>query len=376
MQKKIIALAIAGLVSGGAFAQSTVTISGYVDGGYYGQSLQTAGLGDTKTGFAGNGSGTSQLNITVTEDLGNGLSAGYFAETDLAIANNAGAALGNSANFLHLTSTKWGSIKGGTLNTAALVAEITAQPFGTAIGSGISGAFGRLSRGGSNGGYAAGATGGTSAEGEYGAGLSGARSVRVNNSLSYTTPVMSGFAASLQWAKKNDESAPITVNTAGFVALGLQYNNGPINVHYVNEQISNSSGTVASANGAGLTLGEKVTHNLLSGNYNFGPATIYGGWTSSKSSGSATLADSRSWNIGLKYQVTGPLWLAGNFLRVDDKTITDMDRNLNALGFEYMLSKRTNFYGRYESGDNNKNGTTGNGVGGFTRYQLGMKHAF
>jgi len=369
MQKKLIALAIAGL-SSTAFAQSSVTLSGYVDGGYYGQSLQTAGLADTKTAFAANGSGTSQFNITVTEDLGNGLQAGYFAETDLAIANNAGAALGNSANFLHLTSTKWGSIKGGTLNTAALYAMIGAQPFGTAIGSGGSGAFGRLSRAGANGGYVAGATAGTSVEGEYGAGLAGARSVRVNNSLSYTTPNMSGFAASLQWAKKNDESG-VAANTAGFQALGLQYNNGPANVYYVNEQITNS-GAAASTNAAALALGEKVTHNLLTGNYTFGPATVYAGWTSSKSSVSNSI-DARSWNLGLKYQVTGPLWLAANVLKVDDKQAANQDRNLNALGLEYAMSKRTVGYVRWEDGDNDKsNGAVGN----FTRYQIGMRHSF
>jgi len=38
MQKKIIALAIAGL-SSAAFAQSTVTLSGLIDVGYYSQSI-------------------------------------------------------------------------------------------------------------------------------------------------------------------------------------------------------------------------------------------------------------------------------------------------------------------------------------------------
>ena len=36
MQKKIIALAVAGLVSGAAFAQSNVTVYGIVDVGVYG----------------------------------------------------------------------------------------------------------------------------------------------------------------------------------------------------------------------------------------------------------------------------------------------------------------------------------------------------
>jgi predicted porin len=387
MLLKLIALAIAGLASTGAFAQSNVTLSGLVDGGYYGQSLQTAGLADTKTAFAQNGSATSQFNITVTEDLGKGMKFKFFGETDWAPTTNAGTGLLNSYNYLELSGS-WGSVRGGNLNTDGLYAEIAAQPFGTAIGSGISGAFGRLSRAGSNGqvGTAAvaalcGTAGIVAAEGECATGNSGARSVRINNSLQYSTPSFNGFSGSLQWAKKNDQSAADAAaasNTAGFVGVGIKYNNGPINVHYVNEQINNGQ-QVGSGNATTLLANEKVTHNMLTGNYNFGPATVYAGWTSSKNNGVtgvATTADSRSWNLGLKYMVMANLSLAANVLRVDDKTTTDKDRNLNAVGFDYDLSKRSTVYGRYESGDNDKNGVTGASVGGFTRYQLGLRHSF
>ena len=390
MLLKIIALAVAGLVSGGAFAQTNVTLSGYVDGGYYGQSLETAGLADTKTGFAGNGAGTSAFNITITEDLGNGMKFKFFGETDWALgtggaAGQAGTGLLNSYNFLEL-SGNWGAVRGGLLNTDALYAEIAAQPFGTAIGSGISGAFGRLARAGSNGAYAAGTAGLVAAEGEAAGGISGARSVRVNNSLQYASPVFNGFSGSLQWAKRNNEALPVAAasNTAGFIALGIKYNNGPINVHYVNEQISNGS-QLGSGNATTLAADEKVTHDLLTGNYTFGPATVYAGWTRSKNSGNAALvADSRSWNLGVKYMVTGALSLAANFIRVDDKSVTNRDRSLNAVGADYAMSKRTGAYIRYETGDNDKSNTFGAGalaaagasVGNFTRYQLGLKHTF
>lgn len=393
MQKKLIALAIAGL-SGAAFAQTTVTLSGTVDGGYYGQSMQTQTvampLADTKNAFRSNGSATSAFNITINEDLGNGMKFKYFGETDwtpgsgadaAAATGNAGTGMLNSATYLEL-SGGFGSLRGGTINTDGLYAEIAAQPFGTQIGSGISGAFGRLSRGGSNGAYGAGTAGLVASEGEQAGGTSGARSVRINNSVSYTSPSFSGFQAGLQWAKKNDESLPVanTSNTAGFVGLGLRYNNGPINVHYVNEQITGSSqGGLSSNTGASMVANEKITHNMLTGNYTFGPATVYAGWTSSKNNvttGLATEANSRSWNLGLKYQVMGNLSLAANLLKVDDKTVADMDRNLNALGFDYDLSKRSTVYGRYESGDNNKNSVSGAGAGGFTRYQVGLRHTF
>jgi GBP family porin len=389
MQKKIIALAIAGL-SSAAFAQTNVTLSGTVDGGYYSQSLETAGLADTKTGFAGNGSATSAFNVTITEDLGGGMKFKFFGETDWVpggggAAGQLGTGMLNSYNFLEL-SGNWGAVRGGLLNTDALYAEIAAQPFGTGIGSGISGAFGRLARAGSNGAYAAGTAGLVAAEGEAAGGISGARSVRVNNSLQYASPVFSGFSGSLQWAKKNDEGLPVAAasNTAGFVALGIKYNNGPINVHYVNEQIRNG-GQLGSGNALTLAAGEKVTHDLLTGNYTFGPATVYAGWTRSKNSGNAALAtDSRSWNIGLKYMVTGALSLAANVIRVDDKSVTNRDRSLNALGADYAMSKRTSAYVRYEQGDNDKSNTFGAGalaaagasVGNFTRYQLGLRHSF
>jgi predicted porin len=383
MQKKLIALAIAGL-SSTAFAQTSVTLSGLVDGGYFSQSLQTAGMADTKTAFAANGSATSAFNVTVTEDLGNGLKFKFFGETDwnpTGTATAAGTGMLNSMSYMELAGN-WGSVRGGNINTDALYAMIAAQPFGTAIGSGGSGQFGRLSRAGVNGQYATGTAGLVASEGEQAGGISGARSVRVNNSLSYTSPSFSGFTAGLQWAKKNSEGLPVAnaSNTAGFVALGLRYNNGPVNVHYVNEQVSMPSQAGASANtGASALADEKVTHNLLTGNYTFGPATIYAGWTSSKgnkNTGVATDADSRSWNIGLKYQVTGALSLAGQVMKVDDKTFADKDRNLNALGLDYAMSKRTTAYVRWEDGDNDKNGVTGNGVGDFTRYQIGLRHSF
>ncbi|MDO8331912.1 MAG: porin [Fluviicoccus sp.] len=374
MQKKIIALAIAGL-SSAAFAQSTVTLSGLVDVGFYSQSIQTAGVADTKTFAASNGSSTSALFVTATEDLGGGNKVKFFGETDWAPAGNASVLL-NSYNYLEIAGN-WGALRGGNLNTDTLYATIGSQPFGTGIGSGISGAFGRLSRGGSNGTFGAG-TAGLSVDGEVVAAtgtIAGARSVRVNNSVQYSTPSMGGFSGSLQLAKQNNDSTVAAAGTtAGFQSLGLKYNNGPINVYYANEQIKAGS-VAAPANAAALAADEKVTHNVLSGNYTFGPATVYAGWTSSKSS-VAAVADGRSWNLALKYAVSGALSLAANYVSVDDKLVGDKDRRLTAVGLDYALSKRSTAYGRYETGDNDRSGGTGNGIGGFNRWQAGLRHSF
>jgi predicted porin len=82
MQKKLIAVAVAGLLSGAAFAQTSVTIGGKVDVGY--QFAKTTNA-DSATGGA-NGGGTnetmtdgsatsSRITIVAKEDLGSGLSA-------------------------------------------------------------------------------------------------------------------------------------------------------------------------------------------------------------------------------------------------------------------------------------------------------------
>ena len=75
MQKKIIALAVAGLVSGAAFAQSNVTISGIADVGFQ-QSSKSENSG-TKSQSAINDGGQDASRVTFSgkEDLGNGLSA-------------------------------------------------------------------------------------------------------------------------------------------------------------------------------------------------------------------------------------------------------------------------------------------------------------
>lgn len=371
MQKKLIALAIAGLASSAAFAQSNVTISGNLDIGYRSTSFGTTTLMDAKTAALGNGSSTSSIVFSGTEDIGNGMKVGFRLNTEPAFgATNANFI--NSESYLEL-SGNFGSLKLGTVNNAALIAgAAVAQPFGTAIGGGYSANFGRLSRTTT----IATAAGTTpvailNGEGETATGTSGGFLVRNSSSLKYTTPSFSGFTASLQYAaKNNDANAAAASNTPSTVEIGLNYNNGPLNVAYVNYALNQAGVTNI------LTANEKMTHNMLAANYTFGPATVYGGWTSSKQSGLAAVgADSRSWNIALKYAVSGALNLMANIVKVDDKLVGNQDRDLTGLGLDYALSKRSTAYGRYETGDNDKR-NTGTVDGKFTRWSVGLRHTF
>ncbi len=375
MQKKLIALAIAGL-SSTAFAQTNVIIQGLYDTGYQNFSAETAGV-TTKTNRWGSASNTATTNFTlvVNEDLGGGMKAGLWLETDPTAGSNqlagaaaapAGAAAAgttavwNSQNYLWV-SGNFGKVSLGFMNNFALTSALTAQPFGVGMGGGYSGAFGRL---------AGAQVIGAPAFVALGANTAGVRDIRANNSIKYDTPTWSGFSAGLLYRSPNSGANNAAGDADGQVQIGANYNNGPLNVSYTNSSIMSNINS--------LTLGAtNTTHNLLGANYTFGTFTLMGGWTSSKNNVSpARTVDSRSWNVAMKWQATPTLAVMANILKADDKLAANQDRDLNALGVDYSMSKRTTAYVRWENGDNDKSAATGGNTGKFTRTALGLRHSF
>jgi predicted porin len=367
MQKKLIALAIAGL-SSTAFAQTNVTIQGLFDTGYQNFSAENAGV-TTKTNRWGSASNTATTNLTfvVNEDLGGGMKAGLWLETDPAAGSaNVAASVWNSQNYLFV-SGNFGKVSLGYMNNFALTSALTSQPFGVGMGGGYSGAFGRLNGVNVIGTPAAVAAATNAAAGSF----AGARDIRASNSIKYDTPTWSGFSAGFVYRSPNSGGAnnsAANADTDGQSQIGLNYNNGPLNVSYAHSNIM--------SNVSGINTGV-TTHNLLGANYTFGTFTLMGGWTSSKNTGvAARTLDARSWNVAAKWQATPTLAVMGNILRSDDKLVADQDRNLNALGVDYSMSKRTTAYARWEGGDNDKSALTGSNSGKFTRYALGLRHSF
>jgi predicted porin len=351
MQKKLIALAIAGL-SSTAFAQTNVTIQGLFDTGY--QSFkQEAGAVTTKTNRVGSlsNSATTNLTFVVNEDLGGGMKAGLWLETDPAAGTNqaafGGTSMWNSQNYLFV-SGNFGKVSLGFMNNFALTSALTSQPFGIGMGGGYSREFGRLNGVGVIGAPAVIAGGQIAAAAANGfTASSGGRDIRANNSLRYDTPTWNGFSAGLVYRSSNS-GANNAADADGQTQIGLNYNNGPLNVSYTNSNI------MSNVNGIGAM---NTTHNLLGANYTFGTFTLMGGWTSSKNNVSpARTVDARSWNVAMKWQATPTLAVMGNILKVDDKIAAtavtgDQDRDLNALGLDYAMSKRTTAYARWENGE-------------------------
>lgn len=385
MQKKIIALAVAGLVSGGAFAQSNVTISGLLDVGVFSSKAENV---TRSNNAAYNGTGTSVIAFRAQEDLGGGMKAGAFFETDI---RGAGA-FANFQRFVFINGG-FGELSFGQRTNFSTTTAVTAQPFGTAIGGGWSGpqtaaapfAFTRTTGGG----FEAG-----------GAFVAGGRDVRADGSVRYDSPNFNGLTAGLSWKPKNTDTTE-TLASNGHLNLGVNYNNGPLNVSFAHAKYDAAVGagagtaaTVSATCAAGETLvgnvcyttatgvvggattftpvaavagaaayNAKLKHNLLAANYTFGATTIYGGYTTSKGNmaGAANDVDSRSWNIAAKYALNGNVDLLANYLKDNNKVAgaVDPDRKLFALGADYKFSKRTSTYFRYQSFDTNTNAAGG-----------------
>jgi predicted porin len=119
MQKKLIALAVASLASGAAFAQTNVTMYGIADAGYvYSTGDGRRGSGNDND-FSGIQSGLlsgSRLGFRGEEALGNGLKAVFTLEYSLNIDNNSG--VGNTTDgglnarqqFVGLAGGFWGTV--------------------------------------------------------------------------------------------------------------------------------------------------------------------------------------------------------------------------------------------------------------------------
>lgn len=369
MQKKIIALAVAGLVSGGAFAQSNVTISGLFDAGLIWQKSQ--GL-DQSNNAAYNNTGTSNITFAAREDLGGGLRAGVLAESDL---RGAGTVAGFQ-HYVFIGKAGIGDLSLGQRTNMVTTSATTVQPFGTAMGGGFASTFNRF-RGG---GFEAGGTWvGTTA-------TANGRDVRPDGAAHFRSDSFSGVSFGLDFKPTNvsgatAESAP----SSGYVGLGLNYNNGPLNLTWANSKAKNTTAasqaitytapaTVVVVDTAAYNASVKNT--VLGGNYTFGPATVYAGWTRSKADTTAAADnefDSRSYNLGLKYAVSGNITVLANMIRDNDKLVANDDRKLTGFGLDYAMSKRTTAYVRYEAVDNDTNDSA---AGKITRYGAGLKHSF
>jgi len=350
MKKSLIALAA--LAATASFAQSSVSISGLFDLGV--NQIDFKGNKVTTTGAA-NGSATSTIIVSGTEDLGGGLKANFRWETNPDFGNTVGktagtpatgttsnvtSSLGNGYSFVGV-SGGFGEVQLGTLNFATLTANGDGNVgFGTAIGSGYR--------------------------------VVSFDAVRSQNAISYETPSISGFSAKAIVSTKNDKQfgSPATGNAVnqqngrdGQQELSLAYVNGPLKVRYARLETQQFAGVYDGAGTAStdyLRSGAKFKLDTLSANYVMGNATLAYFYQKASSAlldkgtaGGDLKYDRKTNGVAAAYQVTPAIKLMANYaqVKIGDETGAGTDgktTKVTGLGADYTLSKRTALYARYE----------------------------
>ena len=350
MQKKLIALAVAGMIAAPAFAQSNVTVYGRLDYGYLMTDTDTTTAGvksSTETSSTGFGTGaltTSRLGVMGSEDLGNGLKANFQLELRIADTSAFGSDTGADLADSFDTRLALVGLSGG-FGGVTLGRQYTAVETVWGIGS----------AGGLN--NAAGAA--------YTSGVK-FNNTRSDELITYTSPSMNGFKAQVQYGKGTTETT--TETSQKEFGLNVTYANGPLNVGlgYSKEK----------AEVANVTTSEPK-QVLLGASYDFGAAKVFGLYANGSddmAAGAADDLDRDVWELGVNVPVGMATTLVASYYRGDSEDgATKADIDGYQLGAIYSLSKRTKLYALYGNAevdvDSMNNAET-------TNFALGVRHDF
>lgn len=348
MQKKFIALAVAGLVSGAAFAQSNVTIYGVVDAGYVlgsgdnaiGEKVKTGGI---QTGILAG----SRIGFKGEEGLGNGLKAVFTLEYALTFDENSG--IGNTSNgtnggallnsrqtFVGLSSAKLGTLTAGRQYLPG---------YGAAIRNSSSGAqFDPQSILSAN----AGST------------ITPNSGARASNSIAYTSPNFSGFTASAAYAFGENVTSTAAENNNrtdnGTIALGANYANGPLNLDLVYQSRQNRVDAVNNDL-------DDINEWYLGGAYDFKVVKLVASYQNANNK--FTDVKNKIWQVG----AAAPIGANGTFmagysrLTWNSNFADNSDSKAWSLAYKHALSKRTALYAGYVRVNNDDNAVSARMIG-------------
>lgn len=307
MQKKIIALAVAGLVSGAAFAQTNVTIYGIADVsyGYFSKSHtpNVKSVSAISDGFQD----ASRVGFKGTEDLGNGLSAFFQLEQRFNLDTT--VVSGRNSN-LGLTSKSWGTVRAGSFGSVHDDYNGYSESGGMGYGNGTVHKIG---------------------EGD------------AHNAVEYISPNFSGleFKLGLSTAYQGVEVEALDNNNvnkndrAYFAAVA--YNNGGLKLaatyDHTKYQIEN----------AAISAGNEY---MLAASYNFGPVAVGAGYDRTKFFNDDVR---KTWRVTAAAPITANDTVGLSYSRgkVDIDAGETYDAKGWGLSYSHAMSKRTNVYATY-----------------------------
>jgi len=367
MQKKIIALAVAGLVSGAAFAQTNVTIYGVADAGYVYSTGERQGALNKNANFSGINSGVlsgSRIGFKGQEDLGNGLKAVFTLEYALNLDADEGVGTGSTLKsrqqWVGLKSDKLGQVALGRQYAPGFGASVRAD----AIESSSSASPLLILQ------TAAGAT------------IQSSSNARLNNSVTYTSPKMAGFTASGIYSfGENTTTATaagngVSTGNDGLYGVGLNYANGGLNVDAVYQKKDDSTSTASQ---------KDINEWMIAGSYDFKVVKVMATYQDLENKGTTGTADlsNRVWSVGAIVPVFGKGAIRAGYADLDWDRKNSGGSDSWMLGYTHSLSKRTTLYTTYTRTDNDTNTVSAAGFSSTkakgetnTVFTAGIRHTF
>lgn len=347
MQKKLIALAVAGLVSSGAMAQ--VTFYGVFDAAVMRVTgEQTTGDDLAFNGVNGGNLSGNRLGFNAEEDLGGGLKAvGKFELGSLNIDNtgSAGAASGSSAaapgngitgtrqSYLGLSSASMGTLVTGRLQTPGY--DVGAKH--DALGAGTFSPYATL----------AGNAGGSNTI------TSGGDTTRVNNGIAYISPKLADSVVVKVAAARTVSELSTAAANGDVLGVGVEFSKGPLDISAVLH-------TVSEFGAATRDLDEMI----IGVNYNLGVAKLMASYISTTDTTGSVEIKGSMFQVGAQIPMgSGTIKVAYGSADNDGAAATDAATTFG-IDYEHAFGKRTTGYVGLNMTD--VGGHTGTSIAGVT----------
>ena len=350
MKKSLLALATLTAFAGVASAQSSVTAFGIVD--LAARNVKNGNAGSIKS-LSSSGQATSRLGFRGIEDLGGGLRAGFWLESELGPDTGAAGSTVSGANVFWARRATvslmggFGEVRMGRDLNVTYTSIGTFDPFGyvgVASLANVRGGF--LGQGGAT------------------------TAVRSSNTISYYLPAMGGLYGGLMVGAGEG-----SINK--YTAVRLGYAAGPLNMSFATGKTERA-----------FTMVDDIKTTNLGASFNFGFATLGAAYEKSEYS---TLDSKLA--TGYLTMPLGQGLLKAQYTKTSGAGFGVLTQQFSAkmfgVGYVYNMSKRTSLYTNYGSINNDGTATsgaafttTGAGPAGMARgqtspgYEFGIRHDF
>ena len=385
MQKKLIALAVAGLASTAAFAQ--VTVYGVADATLDMVSASSPVTAGDKLGRTSRiSANSSYFGFKGSEDLGGGLSALFQFEAGAGFDSGAAVSLSRDS-FVGLSSQSAGTVLLGQLTGPTRALGAAVDVYAGATGIGTNGALiGKLGNT---------LTGGNGANSQYAAAACTTRSstcvsvfdTRWKNAIAYVSPNFAGVTLTAAFVANENKThdaveATAPADTKG-TDFGVKYVGGPL-----------MAGLSLNTLKIGDLDNTKASDLRLVGKYDFGFLTVAALVDQTKLKDDFDEIKQRVAGLGLQVpvgsgKIVGQYYVA-NDVKVNGTKVDQTGAKLATIGYEHSLSKRTLVKALYSSVKNddlnnydfgvNAVGVAGIGTGGdganVNGFSFGVRHTF